>query len=209
MVRSMVALVSVLGMAAAAWADCTCAKIALTGGWCEGCKMGHMQGLTIKSQKLYAALAGKEITAEAAKEMKCPGCKKALAENGACGHCQVTFVNQHMFRSPFAATLAAGKPLTECLEQCCKACQAQVAKKGMEKACQGSGWCDECKSGCVWGRVYSGKEAYDAAQKAYAVLAKAVKASSSCEECAIAMVTNGECTACKVKFDGGELVKNP
>jgi hypothetical protein len=82
----------------------------------------------------------------------------------------------------------------------CPACKASLKT--------GQGYCDHCKVGVLHGVAYSSKADYDAAVKADAILVRAILAANSCEGCAVAMVTDGECSHCKMSFKDGQPKKS-
>lgn len=157
-------------------------------------------GIEIKSEKLRKALAGFEMDES---KIRCPGCKAAMKTDGRCEHCHVSMAHGKAYRSPVAYALAKGKPVTEeQVKSCPEKCDECV------KAYGENGFCKGCGVGFVAGRMFSNEEDYDAAKAAYATLTRAVKASDSCEGCAVAMVTDGTCDQCKVDFKDGKLVKH-
>jgi len=78
---------------------------------------------------------------------------------------------------------------------------------GCKTAHAENGWCTGCNAGFVANRLFESKTAHTIALAAYNVLKEAVVVASKCERCAIAMVTDGTCDACKVKFKDGKAVK--
>jgi hypothetical protein len=184
------------GFTSAAWAggEC-CEKAQASNGWCDHCKHGYVNAVELKSQKLYNALRGEAVKGE---EMKCPGCVKALASNGACDHCHVAFANKMMYRSPVAYDLVRGEHVNAADLKCPNA----------KKLVAEHGWCDGCKAGYVGCEKYTDKAAYEQATKSRTILLAAAKASEKCEGCAVAMVSNGTCEACKVTFKDGKPTKN-
>lgn len=196
------ALVAAFSSAALAGGEC-CDKAKASDGWCGDCKMGFVAGITMKSRALYDALMGKEVTAEQAS--KCGGCQAAFASNGTCNECHVAFANHKMYRSPFAARLAMGKPIDR--KALCKECQEHCAKATAEEMAKHSGWCDACKAGFVNGKTYTSKESFQQAMDAHTLLTKAAEA--KCDGCAVAMVCDGACGECKVAFKDGKMTAKP
>lgn len=196
MVRSMLMLVSALafvGAAAPAMAgDCKgCDKVARDGeGFC--CGKGIAYGVKLTSKKLHTALVGSKYDGN---EIKCPGCKHAIETNGKCEHCKLAVANGRFFHSPVAHTLAKGKLVSAKEASSCKG-----SKEGHAE----NGFCEGCGVGFVAGRMFKGEEDYKAALAAHKILAKAALASAKCEDCAVAMVTDGTCESCKVKFKHGK-----
>ena len=90
-----------------AYAECGCCKPLRTAdGWCDGCKVGFVNGVTMKSKTLFDAVAGKKVDVQA---MKCGGCVKALKQDGACDHCGIAFADGKAYKSKVAKQLALGK----------------------------------------------------------------------------------------------------
>ena len=163
-------------------------------GFC--CGQGKAFGTDLTSKKLYTVLAGKSFGTDDAKKMGCPTCKSGAN----CDTCQVA--GGKRYACTVAYTLAKGKVLSaEKMAGSAGGCA------GCATAIKKSGKCDHCAVGFVGGRMYPTKD-YDAAVAAHTVLVKAAKTASHCEKCAVAMVTDGSCDQCKVKFKGGKVVTN-
>ncbi len=173
-----------------------CDKLAKSrDGWC--CGKGKAFGVELASKKLYTALAGHEADGE---KIRCPGCKTALKTSGKCKHCKVAAADGKLFRSPVAHALAKGKLVsTHGTSSCASGCA------GCKEAFRSNGWCDKCGVGLVAGRMFKGQSDHKAALVAYKTLTKAASAASNCEACAVAMVTDGSCEHCKVKFKDGKI----
>lgn len=181
-------------LALPALAECTCKTARVEGGWCGDCNKGYVAGITVASRKLYDALQGKPVN-EA--DIRCPGCRKAMAAGGTCDSCRISYSGKQAFRSPFAAALAAGQRVKS-EEITCPTCRGNADQHG---------WCDSCKAGIVHHRVFKEREAYDRAVKAWEILAASTKELGHCEQCAIAMATNGRCEQCKESFQDGKPIK--
>jgi len=204
MLRTTVALVSVLAFAGfqahAVAGGCEgCAKVAKTGdGFC--CSKGKAFGVDVKSKKLYEALAGHKVDLE---KHPCPGCRTAGKTNGSCTHCKTYAVDGQVFHSAVAYALAKGKPMPkELVEACPKRCD------GCRKAHATNGRCEKCNVGFVADRMFEGEEDYNVALAAYKTLEKAAQAADQCEACAVAMVTDGGCEKCNVKFKDGKVASS-
>lgn len=195
MVRSVLTLgcfVLFMGAVAPAQAGCPgCEDVAKKG---EGfhCGQGLVFGLKLSSEKLYQAVAGKEVDVEG---MKCPGCVTAAKTNGVCAHCKVAMSGGKMYRSMAAYTLAKGSPIAEGQECSCPGCKTARAEDG---------FCSACEEGFVSGRLFKGKESHDAALAAHKTLASAIDLAKHCVGCGIAAVTDGTCPSCKVSYKDGK-----
>lgn len=178
----------VLAMASNAMAQHSfCTESKLKDASC--CGNSYFDGVSFKSAKLHKALSGKTVKAS---YVKCEGCKKALKNDG---ECCASFAGGKSYKSKVAYTLAKGKAVDTSKIKC-EGCQ-KAAKKD-------NGWCEGCKVGLVGNKVYKNEKDYKAATKARVILAKAVKTSKKCEDCAVAMVTDGTCEGCKVSFKDGK-----
>lgn len=174
-----------------------CEKIKADGqGFCEHCSQGMIYGVTVKSEKVYKTLAGAPIDKAAMASMKCDGCKAAMLKNGVCEHCHVGVADGHLYHSMYAHTLATGK-LMPAEKISCPSCKEHHAD---------GGYCSGCGVGFVGGRAYKGEEAYEAAQEAHEIVAKA--AAAKCEQCSVAMLTDGECEKCHATYEDGEKVES-
>ncbi len=201
MLRTTVALMAVLAFAgfqapAVAGGCPGCTKIAKgSDGFC--CGKGKAHGVEVKSKKLYAALAGHKVDLE---KHPCPGCRKAGETNGSCAHCKTYAVDGTVYHSPVAHALAKGTPMPkELVEACTKRCSA------CKTAHAENGRCKECNVGFVADRMFESETLYKVALAAYKTLEKAAQAAQHCEACAVAMVTDGGCDRCKVKFKDGKV----
>lgn len=177
-----------------------CNKVAEKGeGFC--CGKGKVFGVELSSKKLYAALVGDKVDPATAAKCPCSDCKKALKTNGKCDKCQ--FVAGKKYQSPVAYVLAKGTPISaELIAACpkrCEHCKAAFKKDGR---------CDKCGVGFVAGRMYDNEKDHAAALVAFKTLTKAATAANHCEQCAVALVTDGKCKACNVSFKNGTLAKN-
>ena len=181
---------------APAYAGCDSCKLAQTeDGWCGGCKVGYFDGVAIKSKKLFDAVAGEKVAPQA---MKCPSCVKAAKQDGACDDCGVAFAGGKVYKSKVAQTLALGKA-AQPDKLACSMCQ---------KNSKDQGWCDNCKVGLVGNRAFKDKQGYTRAAAARKVLLAAAKTAEKCPNCAVAMVSDGTCSVCKVSFKDGKKVSD-
>jgi hypothetical protein len=155
-------------------------------------------GVKLASQKLYKALEGRTITAAEAEKCPCPDCKKAATGKGCCDRCQ--FTGGKLYGSPVSYALAKGKPMpSELVAACPDRCKLCVA------AHKENGRCEKCGVGFVADRMFEKEADYKAALAAFKTLEKAATTAKHCEHCAAAMVTDGSCTKCKVKFENGRV----
>lgn len=177
-----------LTFSAAAFAGECCDKSKSTDGYC--CGTGYFAGLTIKSEKLHTALVGQKVNAY---KMKCASCKKALKTDGECKSCGVSFAGKKAYKSAAAAKLAKGKAVNVSAISC----------PGCKKAASGAGQC--CGTNYVGQKSYKNDASYREAKEALALVKLA--AASKCEDCAVAMVTDGKCASCNLSFKNGKPTK--
>ena len=183
------ALVLAMSSSALAQYEC-CKKSKLTDASC--CGNSYYDGVSFKSVKLHKALTGKTVKAS---YIKCDGCKKALKSDGTCDYCNLNFADGKSYKSKVAYTLAKGKAVDTSKIKC-ESCQ-KAAKNDQ-------GRCESCDVGWVGNKVFKDKKDYKAAGEARVILTNAVKTSKKCEDCAVAMVTDGTCAACKISFKDGK-----
>jgi hypothetical protein len=171
-----------------------CEQVAAKGeGFC--CDKGIAYGVRIKSKKLYGALEGKEVAVD---KIKCPGCKSAVQSDGVCESCKVGIANGKMYHSMVAYRLAKGNPTSPEAMKCA----------GCVTAAKKNGFCNRCKVGFVANRAFKNKADFGPATEAHATLVKAAETVPRCEDCAVALVTDGTCAACKVSFKDGKKVES-
>lgn len=170
-------------------AKCICPDMKATSvAWCAHCKDGKAFGQDVKSEKLVTALSGKEVK-EA--DLKCADCKAVLKAGGTCTKCKITYLNGKQYQSPVAASLAKGTLLDKA-KVTCAGCKALPEKGGI---------CPQCGAAVFSGMVFKGKEDYDKAVRANSILATAV--TTKCEDCAVAIVTDGKCEKDKATYKDG------
>jgi len=178
-----------------------CAEIKAKGeGFCDDCGAGMIYGLELKSRLLYDALAG---DAEVIDDLKkaCPGCKKAAETDGTCEHCNIHIAHGKMYLSKCAHAVARGATVD----------MAKVAKSecpGCQEAAKSGGFCTHCNVGFVANHQYKESSFYEAAKKALETITLAVKDAGHCEQCAVARVTDGTCSQCKVTYKDGMPTKS-
>lgn len=189
--------VLVLGSLPASGEDkCICPQMnAASVAWCGHCGSGVAFGHPVKSQKLITVLQGAPVQPD---QLKCPGCKQAAQAGGA--HCNKIFARGKAYDSFVAGAIAKGEVIEATQIEC-----AQCKKAAAER---GAFFCTGCNRGFVDGLAFNSKEDFEAAKKADVILVRAVATTEKCEQCAVGMVTNGQCTHCKVTFKDGEPIKS-
>lgn len=193
MTRVLVPTIAVVLMGgSAALAECKCGIAKVENGWCADCKVGYVAGVKIKSDALFESLQGHEVEEG---KIKCSSCVTAHRSGGFCEACNTGFVNGKAYHSWVAYRLANGE-FKRNDDIKCPSCR---------KAAGDSGWCSGCGVGYVAHRKFTDKSKYEQAVKAQQTLIAA--AASKCEKCAIAMVADGACDHCKVKYTKGEKTR--
>ncbi len=182
----------IVAIAAPAYGQCTCSVAKVDNGWCSDCKVGYFDAVKVKSKTLFKALDGEAVDVSA---VSCSSCKKAIASDGFCAACNLGFVGKQKYSSKVAYELAKGDSKDP----------AKIACTTRRKNSDKSGWCDSCKVGMVGNVAYKDKADYKKAVNAREIVLAAAK--SKCETCAVAMVTDGTCAACKVAYKDGKKTK--
>ena len=196
MLRKMLIVTGVIAMAGAG-------TPAMAGG-CKGCDLvakkgegfccgkGQIHGVELTSRNLYDALAGQKLEAD---KIKCAGCKYAAKNNGVCSHCRVGVAGDKLYHSLLSHKLAKGQPITARMASLCGGCKTAYKDHGR---------CTGCSVGFVSHRMFKDQADYDAALAARKTILAAAAMSKKCETCAVAMVTDGKCTKCKLSFKDGK-----
>lgn len=149
----------------------------------EGFSHGHGKvfGIKLTSEKLYHVLLGERVDPE---KVHCASCKEAIKTHGVCKEHKIGAVNGRMYRSPFAYTLASGKPVDPEKVAKCSTCRQALKEKA---------FCKSCNVGYAANRVFEGREAHHDASAAYEMLMKAAELARECEVCGVARATSGNC----------------
>jgi len=191
-------LVTVLAVAHALAADCTCKDARRHGGWCNECDVGYVAAVRIESADLFEALDahGHQIDP---KRIECSSCQEGLKSDGFCDRCSMGFVEKQAYLSRLTYHLALGKQIAEA-DIACKVCKELAGK---------TGWCKKCRRGWIGFVSIDHKKDYDQAAKAYAILVAAVKMLQKCDTCAVAMVPGARCPSCNVFYKDGQPTEPP
>ena len=172
-------------------------------------------GVSMKSSALFRSLQG--IPVKDHELLDCEPCRAAAKKDGSCSQCGTGFNKGKRYGSYVAHTLSKGKKGPT--DKSCSDCEdyyetlrdlAETLRSlgsSVKVSRKSTRHCSSCKEGSINGFVFSGKAKYKLAGEAFKTLQAAVKRSKECESCAIAMVTDGECTDCNVRFKRGKKVK--
>ncbi|MCH8244009.1 MAG: hypothetical protein IH897_15575 [Planctomycetes bacterium] len=176
-------------------AICTCDAAKMKGGWCERCNVGHIASVRIESADLFEWLDahGHHIDPD---RIECELCQEAIATDGFCERCRMGYVGKEAFLSRLTYHVAKGRPRSLAKIQC-STCRKNAGRFG---------WCDRCKVGMVGNVAIRDREDYGRAVDAFRILLAAVRAARKCESCALAIVSNTTCRACKITYSNGNPI---
>lgn len=180
--------------------SCTCEAARLDNGWCDGCGIGYVASVGIKSHMLYEALDahGHEIDPDS---IECRTCQAALASDGFCESCNWGFVGKELYFSRLTYHLARGE-IKDVRKLTCRVCvkNARQTKLPLE----GQRWCDACGLGMVGNVAFRDRKDYEAASKELERLLKAVRTLERCEYCAVALFMDARCPRCGISYKDGK-----
>jgi hypothetical protein len=176
---------------------CTCSTTRVTNGWCAIHGFGYVGGLRIDSAWLYRALDahGHELDLTT---FTCPACKKAIETDGFCEEHRIGFVRRQAYFSRLTYELGRAEP-REPATIACPACR---------KNAEASGWCSKDRVGMVGPFAIRSRADYDQAVRALEIVRLAAEASKRCDHCAGAIITDGTCPFCKIRYEDGKPVAN-
>jgi hypothetical protein len=177
---------------------CTCTLAKLRHQWCPACRVGYVAGVRIESELLYEEIDAHGHDIDPAR-IECKSCQEALKADGFCEKCRMGFVHKQAYLSRLTYYVARGETKDV----------ATIACPGCTKNSERHGWCDACEVGMVGNVAFKLKTEFEQAAKAYDVLREAVATVQRCLTCAVAMVIDGRCPACKVAFRDGRRTPSP
>jgi hypothetical protein len=125
--------------------------------------------------------------------MECATCRAAVEVDGFCERCSIGFVAKQAFLSRLSYYLAKGERRTPG-SVTCEGCRALIG---------GRGWCEKCGIGWVGMVAMKDKADFERASAAYDTVVAAVRTAERCELCAVALVFDGRCPDCKIRYKGG------
>lgn len=172
---------------------CVCdAAQGVAESWCEACGIGHVAGFRIESRMLFEALDahGHDLDPRV---MTCTTCVRLMDTGGFCESCRFGWVDQQAYMSRLTYQLALGAvrdPQTvRCLDGDTHAGEA--------------GWCEACGEGRTGNRWFTDRSAYEAARHEVERLRRAVAAAPRCGLCALVILVDGTCPACRIVYRDG------
>ena len=176
---------------------CICSTTRATNGWCAVHSFGWVGGLRIDSAWLYRALDahGHDLDLTT---FTCPQCRRAIETGGFCEEHRIGFVRGQAYFSRLTYELGKARPV-EVASLACATCR---------KNAEGAGWCAKDGVGMV-GPFSIGRRAdFDQAIRALEIVRLAAVASKRCDQCAGAIITDGTCPFCRIKYKDGKRVTN-
>ena len=152
-------------------------------------------GVRIDSRALAAALdvQGHDVDL---RTFPCPACRTAMETEGFCEEHRVGFAGGHAYFTRVTYALARGVTRDPSTVSC-TTCRHNAGAQG---------WCSRCRMGMVGATAFSDRARYEQALDAVRVLRVASEASARCESCALAILTDTECAACRVRYREGAVV---
>jgi hypothetical protein len=174
---------------------CACAHALEHDGWCDVHGIGYVGSVEVRSQLLFEALDahGHDVDPST---FDCPSCRKAVETSGFCPTHRVGFVGGQAYFSRLTYDLARGKRLTPS-EVTCPVCRKHML---------GRGWCPSCGVGMVGSVALRDRQAFDGVDHALKLVEAANRVASRCENCAVAMVFDGTCPICGIRYQDGKEV---
>ena len=173
-------------------APCTCGEAKGMSGWCERHGVGYVGDVKIRSWLLYETMDAHGHTIDMA-NFQCLECLEAFDSDGFCEEHKIGFVGKKAYFSRLTFELARAEK-RDPTKIVCPVCR---------KNARGHGWCEAHQIGMVGNLAIKGRERYQHAAKAIAVLEIANKTSERCEHCAMAIVTDSRCPFHKITYKDG------
>ena len=174
---------------------CTCEIARETNGWCRFHDVGYVGGVKVSSSWLYAFIDahGHQLDLST---FKCPSCRKAIATNGFCDLHRVGFVDKLAYFSLLTYELGKAQPQHP----------STIACTTCRKNSESYGWCAKSGVGMVGPYAIRNRHDFDRAVSALTIFLVANEAAARCNDCAGAILTNSECSVCRIKYKDGKAV---
>ena len=184
--------------AVAAALTCLCATSRDTNGWCPVHELGYVGGVKVQSRWLYEAADahGHQLDLST---FTCPACRAAIATSGFCEIHRVGFVHELAYYSRLTYELARGEvhPVSSIS---CPTCR---------KNAETYGWCSKSGVGMVGPFAIRNRVDFERAVEALKIFMVANETARRCNTCAVAIITDSECPACKIRYKNGKAVGVP
>ena len=174
---------------------CTCASTRAENGWCAIHSFGWVGGLRIDSAWLYRALDALGHDLELS-TFVCPSCRRAIETDGFCEEHRIGFVRKQAYFSRLTYELGKAQPV-EPASLSCPACR---------KNAETSGWCAKDRVGMIGPFAIRSRADYDQAARALEIVRLAALESKRCDQCAGAILTDGQCPFCRIRYKDGKPV---
>ena len=187
------------GLAAvAAAAACLCATSRETNGWCPVHEFGYVGGVKVTSRRLYEAADAHGHKLDLT-TFTCPTCRAAIATSGFCEIHRVGFVHEQAYYSRLTYELARGEVRVA----------SSIACPTCRKNAETYGWCAKSRVGMVGSVAIRNRADFERAVEALKIFIAANEAARRCEYCALAIITDSECPACKIRYKNGKAAGVP
>jgi len=167
-------------------------------GWCTVHGIGYIGGVEVQSETLYSAMDAHGHTVDLS-TFVCPGCRKAIAEQGFCEEHNIGFVRGQAYFSFLTYQLARGEK-RRIADITCPVCRENAA---------GRGWCEKHQIGMVGRVAIRGRRDYDRVARMLERLELANGEARRCETCAVALALDGYCPFCKRTYQDGKWLESP
>ncbi len=181
----------------------TCNMAPTSNGWCDGCRVGYLATVEIRSWQLFESLDAHGHAIPDPGAMDCVVCRKAFATDGTCGDCRIGFAGGHAYFTTLTYLLAKGE-IRDPAKITCGICAKAAVDTTLPL--EDPGWCDACGHGMVGNVAFRDKKDYAAARKQFELLLRAVKESERCEMCSMLLFYGGVCRACNIMYKNGMVV---
>jgi hypothetical protein len=175
---------------------CTCASARGTNGWCPVHELGYVAGVKVTSRWLYEAIDahGHQVDLTT---YNCPSCQKAIATDGFCDAHRVGFVKKQAYYSLLTYELGKAELRPE----------GSIACPTCRKNAVAHGWCAKSGVGMIGPFAIKDRHEYDRAAAALDVFLIANREAARCNYCAGAIITDGECPICRIRYKDGKAVR--
>ena len=179
-------------------AACTCEAARVDTGWCERHAVGYVASVPIRSRLLYETLDAHGHTLDL-DAFNCATCREAIREDGFCERDRIGFVGTLAYFSRLTYELARGEKRHPS-EIACPVCRENAGSHG---------WCETHGVGMIGAVQMKDRRGYDAAAAALGILIAAGEMAATCEDCAVAMITDSLCARHRISYREGKAVAAP
>jgi len=177
---------------------CRCAAARMMNGWCDRHDHGYVGNVEVRSRLLYEALDAHGHTVVLS-TYQCPLCQDAIATEGYCEKHRVGFVRGQAYYSRLTYELAKAE-IADTGKITCRTCRKNAETRG---------WCPKCRLGRAGPFVVRDESAYHRMEKAIEILMLANEAIARCENCSVAIITDGVCPVCRTRYKDGRPINKP